>query len=104
MSFPKGAPKPPNSGRKKGVGNKVKVRKVRDVLAEQGLDPVAEITNLILNGDMKDKERADLWFKLHEYCEFKPKEMEHEPDESAEILDGFTEEQLLRIVNSDGSV
>lgn len=83
--FQKGHPK--IGGRKKGVPNKKKLKKVAELLAEANIHPVEAAIDLIQNGEMKDADRARLWLEIHSYCEVKPKENEDAP------VDDLTEDQ-----------
>lgn len=103
MKFQKGQSKPAGSGRKAGVPNKRKLQKASELLAEADLHPIQAVVDLIRLGDMRDKERADLWMQLFSYCEAKPKESDGgtgDGDESP--LESLGEEDLLKLVKSNG--
>ena len=72
MKFQRGAPRPINSGRKKGSKNKRKVAKVADYLAEREINPAAEILRIIPSLDEKDQ--VSTWLDLLSYCQAKPKD------------------------------
>ena len=106
MTFVKGISKVPGSGRKKGTTNKVKVSKVREVLAELGIDPVREIIEILQNGDLNDRARAEMYLELQSYCEAKPKENDDKVSGAALVdgaFDGMTDDEImnLRIVGPD---
>ena len=101
MTFQPGQPRPPNAGRKKGSKNKIRIKKVAEVLAENGLNPVLEIVDILNNEahDMKPAERAKLWLDLLSYCQAKPREIEPEPeDDPSEELQETPTEALLKLV------
>lgn len=103
MPFQKGQPKPANSGRKKGTKNRL--RRVADALQAEGLEPVLEVIKLLRFGDMKDKDRGDLWMQLVSYCQARPKDFEGDDggdDDDPDPLDGLTEAQLLKLVRPEG--
>jgi hypothetical protein len=100
VKFQPGNPKPANSGRKKGTPNNKRLKTVSQALADSGLEPVIEIVKLLQHGDMKDKDRADLWVDLLSYCQAKPKEIEDPGDDVGDEnpLDGLTTADLLKLV------
>lgn len=110
MQFQKGQPRPPNAGRKLGSKNKKKLRKIAEVLAENGIDPAQEILD-ILNTDDETKQlsprvRAELWLEVLSYCEAKPKASEEASSDSDDLDDfeNVSNEELLRLIKSPGAV
>lgn len=103
MGFQKGVPRHPNAGRKKGSKNIKRVAKVSELLAQRDKNPAEEILKLIETGNLNDKEKVDCWLDLLSYCQPKPKAVEVEDDDPDEldVFDNLTDEQLLKIVNSD---
>jgi hypothetical protein len=101
--FVKGQPKPAGSGRRAGVPNKAKYKRVAEILAEAGISPAGEIIDCIQLMD-EPKDRAKAWADLLAYCEAKPKAREDDPnaepdpDEFKELSSG----DLLKIVKRDG--
>jgi hypothetical protein len=71
-NFKKGMPKPAGSGRKKGTPNKTKLVRVADLFAEQGINPVDKVMELL--PDMRPEAQAKVWLELLSYCQAKPKE------------------------------
>jgi hypothetical protein len=102
MRFQKGMPRPANAGRKKGSLNKKKFKKVAEVLAEHDICLVADILDLIINGDLKDKDRLDAKIQLLAYCQAKTKEDADSgvgsDDELLEKYGDMSDEDILRIV------
>lgn len=78
--FQKGQSKHPNSGRKKGVGNKKKLKKVAQILADQGIDPVANILDLMDELE-SPRDKINAWFDILSYCQAKPKEYDPDDDD-----------------------
>jgi hypothetical protein len=108
MKFQKGQPRPVNAGRKKGAKNRTKLRQISEILAENGFDPIQEVID-ILNEDDPTKElrpsvRAEICMNLAAYCYAKPKEIEGDTDDGDDLIDELSDEQLLRLVKSDGAV
>lgn len=100
--FQKGQPRPANAGRKLGSKNKKKFAKVAQVLAEQDLDLVGDILDLLAHGDLRDKDKLDGMLQLLSYCQAKPKdEGPQDDEEDDEAMDDLDDEQLLKIVGSD---
>lgn len=98
--FQPGQPKPPNSGRQTGVGNKRKFKKVSQWVAENGIDPVQKILEVINRGGLKDKEEVDAWALILSYCQGKPKD-EPADEEVLADLSGVPTEKLLSLVLPD---
>lgn len=87
MAFQKGEPRHPAAGRKKGSLNKKKVARVSDYLADNNLNPTAEIVKLIPS--MSEQEQIATWFELLSYSQAKPKpetEDSKSPEEGGEDL------------------
>lgn len=111
MSFIKGQPRPPNAGRKPGSKNKKRVPRVVDFLAENDINPVAQILSILGAKDASGqytlknpKDRADIWLDLLSYCQGKPKEVDEFFDDEPNETDDIPTETLLSIVkNRQGS-
>lgn len=102
MAFKKGTPKPPGSGRKKGVTNKPKpLEKTLQVLTNKALNPVEEILKLIPAMPPRDQYLA--WVELQSWIEAKPKAHTEPPSApTVPVADPIpntqTDEDLLRLV------
>lgn len=97
--FIKGMPRPANAGRKKGSLNKKKLKKVSEILAENGVHPATELMKLVNQNDIDPKEVAGIWKELLTYCEAKPKEIEIIPEEpEPDELDELPDAALLQMV------
>lgn len=97
MTFYKGMPKPPGSGRKPGSKNKKRVAKVADLLAEKDINPVDQILNLIPSLD--EEGQVNAWLDLLAYCQAKPKvDDSFDDDDDIDEFDDIPTEELLRII------
>lgn len=107
--FKKGDPKPPTSGRKKGGRNKKRLPKVSEFLAEIGLNPLAELIDMLEETDpdkvVGQKLRADIWMELLSYCEAKPKhiDLEGEDDDLSEF-DDIPNSEFLKLIKKPEEV
>lgn len=104
-AFQPGQPKPPGSGRKKGVPNKKKYKKVAEVLAEHDIDLVNDILLEIGQVD-EPKDRAKLKLELLSYCEAKPKAVD--PGDASPLdpsdFEHISSETFLELVKPPGAV
>ncbi len=93
MRFAPGSPRHPNAGRKKGTGNKQKIKKACEFFAEIEVCPAEEIYKLIVDGDLTDFAKAQLWVQLMPYTQTKPKEEVEDGDKEPgqELLEHFRE-------------
>lgn len=103
MKFYKGQQKPPGSGRKKG--QKKRMPRVAERLAELGINPVNEVLAIIPKLEPEDQLKA--WLELHSYCQGRARakeepEMPDEEDEGNDPIDKLSEAQLLRLVRMPG--
>ena len=101
MRFAPGIPRHPNSGRKKGSGNKKKIRTACEVFAELDISPAEEIFKLIQDGDLSDFAKAQLWMQLLPFVQAKPKD--DDGSESDDYQDGLREVStgdLLQFIKS----
>lgn len=115
MSFQKGAPRPPNAGRKKGSKNKRKIPKVAEFLADKDINPAEEILNILEDdarldeGDQKlsKRMRIEIWMDLLSYCQAKPaaEKAPEDPGDEDDELDDISTDALLQIVkkSNEGS-
>lgn len=83
--------------------NKARLKKAAEVFAEQGIHPLKEAMTALL-GVEEYKDRAQLWLKMYEWCEAKPKAQEElpgdlDPDEFAHV----SSDELLKLVKPDGA-
>jgi hypothetical protein len=95
MPFKPGDPRPPGSGRRKGVKNKKPtLRSFRAALAEEGFDAVDELIDLYRSTKDEHLQFAILKLML-EYSQVKPTTDldEHEADE----LNSISEAKLLQL-------
>lgn len=105
MRFTKGHEKIPNSGRKVGSKNKRKIPKVADFLAEQGINPAAELLNMIESGDLSPHAVSQIWLDLLSYVQAKPKEIEADDDATNDDdliakFKSLSPGEILRLVRS----
>lgn len=87
--FKPGTPKPANSGRKRGTGNKSRIPRIEETLAKQNIDPAQEILNILQETKVTDSgetvlalspsQRVSAWLELLSYCQAKPKAFEEPP-------------------------
>jgi hypothetical protein len=98
MTFRKGDPKLPGSGRRRGSPNKRKVLCVAEVLERNCKDPIAEVLMLIPH--LEPKDAVKVWLELQQYVESKPKEA-YAPDESGEENPGvgMSSEELKKVLS-----
>lgn len=87
MKFEKGQPKPPDSGRKKGVPNKKKIIKVSDFILNENKDIAKEIYDVIQTiQDPVAKCKALFDFYKFVDAPVKEKEVEQEADPTESII------------------
>lgn len=106
--FQKGHPKPPNSGRKKGVKNKRKLLSVEDFFVERGIHPldllfryVEEISN--------PTDKAKIMLELLQYWapKYKATVPSEEDDETIEAdykpASAMTPEERLKLIRGSSN-
>lgn len=100
MGFQKGKPRHPDAGRKPGSKNKKTVLRVKEILAESGINPTEEILKLI--PILEPEEQLKAWGLLLSYCEVKPREDEAPPIEGtedlAEKLRDVSDSNLIKVI------
>lgn len=103
MQFQKGQPRPENAGRKKGSKNKRSVPKVAEYLAEQDINPVQKILDLLKDRKLSTSAKIQVWKDLLSYCQGRIGEepatlAQDGPSEDDETL---TREQILSLVKNE---
>ena len=94
----------PGSGRPKGSPNRVRVSKIREVLAENGINPAEKILELMHYLEPSDQLKA--WCFLAGYCEPKPSEVdgaENRSEDLAERTKELTDEELEKSITYNGA-
>lgn len=106
--FKSGDPKPPGSGRKKGVKNKSSSLKVSETIARLGFNPTEFLVKLAQNKNIDPHLAAKIAQELLQYTDRKLKASEDQappppPPEKTESEDsralaGASDEELLNLV------
>lgn len=90
--FKKGDPKPPNSGRKKGVPNIKVLLKAENLLTSLDKHPLAEIMKLIPK--LSETEQVAAWLEIYKYVEPQKKSIEvlpaHPPVDQSRLIQSST--------------
>jgi len=88
--------KPGQSGNPGGK-TRIRIKRVDEVLAFEGLHPVTEIIRLINEGDLHDRDKLRAWFELLPYVQAQLKPVEDKPDDSP--LQALSTLELVQLVN-----
>ena len=96
MPFEKGKPRPPNSGRKKGVVNRTTVAAILD---ELGCDPIEGMARLAMDVKTRPELRGRMFAELAKYRWPQLRAVEHTGADGGpiEIHDSARDELLSRI-------
>lgn len=105
MAWPKGTPRPPGAGRRKGTPNK-STQNLMKICEEEGIDPFRAMLRAAQKVT-QPKDQVDAYEKICQYIHPKRKAIEHTANidpallEAAEALVNLPEDELKKIVKEE---
>jgi len=84
---------------------KVSIKKCKEILAEQGINPIEELIKIFKADSTTAKEKITILFELQSYAESKPVKEVHSINENVnqskeEYLKGLPTEELIKLLNT----